>query len=187
MTPRVPTMSASTNYPCPCCGYLTLDEPPGNFDICQVCYWEDDSSDPDVGGGANGVPLNTARDNFKKFRASEERWVTVVRPPLRHEVPDGRIEPPWIPSDDVIAAFWDWFAIYASKLAANDPEILKVLDERVSLLGEITWTIETGETDHLVFILSAGESERTSVTRRIVELAPAISGWELTSSEPLAN
>ena len=184
-------MSETEKYPCPCCGYLTLDEKPsGTFDICQICYWEDDNvafDDPEFAGGANVVSLNTARDNFKKFRASEERWVTRVRPPLRHEVPDGRIEPPWMPSDHVIGAFWDWFVIYASKLAARDPEIVKVLDKRLSLLGEITWTIEPGESEQLVFILLPGESERIPITRRIVELAPTISGWELTTNEPLAN
>lgn len=83
-------MSETEKYPCLCCGYLTLDEkPPGTFDICQVCYYEDDGSDPDRGGGANGVSLNTARENFKKFRASEERWVSRVRPPLPEETPGG--------------------------------------------------------------------------------------------------
>jgi hypothetical protein len=85
-------MSASTNYPCPCCGYLTLDEePPGTFNICQVCYWEDDGvafADPDFAGGANKVSLNTARENFKKLGAAEERWVTAVRPPLPEEIPN---------------------------------------------------------------------------------------------------
>ena len=83
-------MTASTNYPCPCCGYLTLDEkPPGTYNICQVCYWEDDNVDSDFAGGANDVSLNTARENFKKFRASEERWVSRVRPPLPEEIPGG--------------------------------------------------------------------------------------------------
>ena len=31
-------------YHCPCCGYRTLSEqPPGTFEICPVCYWEDDN------------------------------------------------------------------------------------------------------------------------------------------------
>src|SRR5260221_11498508 len=35
---------------CLCCGYKTLREkPPGTFDICKICDWEDDFSD----GGAN--------------------------------------------------------------------------------------------------------------------------------------
>ena len=29
-------MNTSPNYPCPCCGYLTLDEKPsGTFNICH--------------------------------------------------------------------------------------------------------------------------------------------------------
>ena len=28
-------------YPCPCCEQYTLDEePPGTFEICEVCDWE---------------------------------------------------------------------------------------------------------------------------------------------------
>ena len=30
-------------FKCPCCGYLTLDSPPGGFSLCAVCFWEDDS------------------------------------------------------------------------------------------------------------------------------------------------
>lgn len=49
------------NYTCPCCGYLTLDEkPPGTYDICSICFWEDDDvqyNDPNYEGGAN-VPSN---------------------------------------------------------------------------------------------------------------------------------
>lgn len=44
------------NYTCPCCGYKTLDEePPDTFDICRICFWEDDGvqfQDPDFEGGA---------------------------------------------------------------------------------------------------------------------------------------
>lgn len=31
-------------FACPCCGYLTLDER-GEFEICNVCFWEDDDQD----------------------------------------------------------------------------------------------------------------------------------------------
>lgn len=28
---------------CLSCGYKTLDEePPGTYDICEICFWEDD-------------------------------------------------------------------------------------------------------------------------------------------------
>ena len=58
-------------FPCPCCGYFTLSEkPPGTFDICEVCFWEDDNvqfGDPNYEGGANKESLNQARENFAKI------------------------------------------------------------------------------------------------------------------------
>lgn len=54
-------------YPCPCCGYLTFTEPPGSFDICTVCHWEDDIvqlSDPEELGGANGKNLMEAQRDY---------------------------------------------------------------------------------------------------------------------------
>jgi Cysteine-rich CPCC len=30
--------------PCPCCGCLTLDDR-RRFEICSVCFWEDDGQD----------------------------------------------------------------------------------------------------------------------------------------------
>jgi hypothetical protein len=59
---------------CPCCGYKTLDER-GDFEICPVCWWEDDGQDNDkisiisetFGtqiGGPNRVELPIARYNF---------------------------------------------------------------------------------------------------------------------------
>jgi len=75
----------SKRWSCPCCESLTLDEePPGTFDICPVCFWEDDNvqfDGPDRGGGANRVSLNEARTNFTAFGASEERFRKNVRPP----------------------------------------------------------------------------------------------------------
>jgi hypothetical protein len=29
---------------CPCCGYPTIDEK-ASYDICILCYWEDDGQD----------------------------------------------------------------------------------------------------------------------------------------------
>jgi hypothetical protein len=31
-------------YPCPCCGFVTLGERSA-FEICPVCFWEDDGQD----------------------------------------------------------------------------------------------------------------------------------------------
>ena len=76
-------------YRCPCCNKLTLEnEPPGTFDICPVCYWEDDNvqfEDPDYAGGANKVSLNTARQNFKKIGAISEEFLKYVRKPSKNE------------------------------------------------------------------------------------------------------
>lgn len=57
--------------PCPCCGYLTLEER-GGYEICELCNWEDDGqADPfadEVWGGPNhNYALSKARNNFQKF------------------------------------------------------------------------------------------------------------------------
>lgn len=31
-------------FPCPCCGYVVFRQPPGSYDICPICGWEDDLS-----------------------------------------------------------------------------------------------------------------------------------------------
>lgn len=78
-------------YPCPCCGYLTFEEPPnGSYDICPVCFWEDDEiqlEDPDYEGGANGPSLNQCKKNFLEFGAKERRHIKNVRPPTEDEIP----------------------------------------------------------------------------------------------------
>lgn len=79
------------NHVCPCCGFLTLSEPPpGTFEICPVCYWEDDDvqfNDPNYTGGANQDSLNQARQNFKKFGTSSMKYFGEVRKPYPNEVP----------------------------------------------------------------------------------------------------
>jgi hypothetical protein len=79
-------------YKCPCCEYLTLDEPPiDSYEICPVCYWEIDPlqiNRPDYEGGANVVSLNQAKANYKKFGACDKRVLKYVRPPNRTEIKD---------------------------------------------------------------------------------------------------
>ncbi len=80
-----------SKYLCPCCGFNTLEfEPPGSFDICPVCFWEDDNiqfNDPSYWGGANEMSLNEARENFKKFGAKSAKVLHLVRKPLPEEIP----------------------------------------------------------------------------------------------------
>ena len=83
-------------YKCKCCGYYTLeDEPldpnlhPGTFEICPVCFWEDDAiqyKNPDYAGGANNVSLNEAKKNFKLFGAVEKEMIKYVRKPKADEI-----------------------------------------------------------------------------------------------------
>ena len=61
---------ADGDYPCPCCRFFTMhEEPPGTFEICRICAWEDDFvqfDDPSYRGGANGYSLNEAREEFER-------------------------------------------------------------------------------------------------------------------------
>jgi len=76
-------------FPCPCCDYLTLVDPPtGTFQICPVCRWEDDNLqfvDLDYRGGANRVSLREARENFRRYGVSEPERRT-GRPPTPDEL-----------------------------------------------------------------------------------------------------
>jgi hypothetical protein len=74
---------------CPCCRNRTLSER-GVFDICPVCYWEDDGQDDHdaaiVRGGPNGsLSLEQARTNYAAYGASEERFKSCVRAPTPEE------------------------------------------------------------------------------------------------------
>jgi hypothetical protein len=55
----------SDRYPCPCCGHVVFDEPPGSYAICPVCFWVDDPVQlrwPDWAGGANKPSLEREGD-----------------------------------------------------------------------------------------------------------------------------
>ena len=76
-------------YKCVCCGYYTLNIKPDNtFEICPVCFWEDDGvqgNNENYAGGANNVSLRVARKNFKKFGAIEIEFKKTVRLPKEEE------------------------------------------------------------------------------------------------------
>ncbi len=77
-------------YRCPCCGYKTLNER-GDYEICEVCFWEDDGQD-DVDAntichlGPNHMSLARGRENYLKFGATQKRALAFVRPPLPEEM-----------------------------------------------------------------------------------------------------
>lgn len=73
-----------SSYPCPCCGHLVFEEPPGSGDICMICFWEDDALQlrfPDLPEQTNVVSLREAQGNYAKFCAIEERFAGDVRAP----------------------------------------------------------------------------------------------------------
>jgi hypothetical protein len=77
---------------CPCCGLKTLGER-GGYEICAVCFWEDDGQDDDdadeVLGGPNGdLSLTVARANYRAFGASCKQYLPHVRQPLPEEISD---------------------------------------------------------------------------------------------------
>lgn len=99
---------------CLCCGCLTLDERSG-FDICPVCYWEDDgflvlskddiymmASDNETydsvtkellnfpSSANHGLTLSEGRKNYRKFGACEENMIEFVRKPRKRELPDNK-------------------------------------------------------------------------------------------------
>ena len=83
-------------FGCPCCACLTLGER-GGFEICPVCFWEDDGQDAvdadEVRGGPNGrLSLAVARYNYRRFGACDERFVGRTRTPLASELPPGNGE-----------------------------------------------------------------------------------------------
>jgi hypothetical protein len=78
-------------FACPCCGFLTLSEGGGGtFEICPICYWEDDDlqyRDPSYAGGANTISLSEARANFLRYGAKTKEKLQFVRAPLPDERP----------------------------------------------------------------------------------------------------
>lgn len=61
-------------YTCPCCGYLSIPESPGSYEICHVCFWEDDAVqllDPWYWGGANQHSLAESQQNFIAYGACD--------------------------------------------------------------------------------------------------------------------
>ena len=73
---------------CPCCGCKTLSTR-GQYDICPVCFWEDDpiaEKYPDEAHGCNGVSLTEAQNNYKTVGACREDMVSHVREPRKDEM-----------------------------------------------------------------------------------------------------
>lgn len=75
---------------CQCCGYKTLEEN-SIYDICDICFWEDDivqNNNPDYVGGANRTSLREAQKNFLEFGACDRDCIDCVREPMDSDEKD---------------------------------------------------------------------------------------------------
>ena len=75
---------------CLCCGYKTLTLPDA-FELCQVCWWQDDGQDDRdadvVRRTVNGdLSLSEGRRNYKHYRAAHPRFAAQVRQPREEEL-----------------------------------------------------------------------------------------------------
>ena len=76
-------------YKCPCCGYYTFEKKNRAYDICPVCFWEDDPvqyETPTMKNGANHVSLAEARMNYQHFAACDVEMRKYVRGPKKDEL-----------------------------------------------------------------------------------------------------
>ena len=100
-----------------------MDERPGSYDICHVCFWEDDPVqllDPWYEGGANDVSLDEAQRNYVNLGASEERFTADVKGVLSGDVRDplwrqvkerdrAKVTTPAQLQKEKPAASWNWY------------------------------------------------------------------------------
>jgi Cysteine-rich CPCC len=66
-------------FQCPCCLNYTLGGVAA-YDICPVCFWEDDGTTGEHGFSPNGISLAEGQENFKAIGASKEHDLPYVRP-----------------------------------------------------------------------------------------------------------
>ena len=117
-------------HPCPCCGYRTLPGR-GDYDLCPVCWWEDEGVEPWEYSGPNGETLVEAQQRFLAQRRPYWLRPGKVRAPKRHESRD----PGWEPfalTDELMARVrqtheeqqrhWDEESRRVAQEIADDPE-----------------------------------------------------------------
>ena len=136
--------SDEDRFPCPCCGHQVYSEGPGSYDICPLCFWEDDPVQlrwPNWTGGANHPSLIDAQASVAVHGAIEPRFVSNIRSPHDNEP----LDPQWRPFDpdrDDIEAhirgldygpLWpeDWTAFYYWRSDETRARMLRSLQAKV--------------------------------------------------------
>lgn len=73
-------------HKCPCCDCMTIGLP-HCYEICPVCFWEDDGTeDVNEGFGPNATTLGDARRNYATIGACDPNMLRYVRKPLPEEI-----------------------------------------------------------------------------------------------------
>ena len=91
MTDPIPEQTTAAQFPCACCGHLIFDEGVGSYEICPICFWEDDLVQtrwPNYAGGANKLSLIECQRNYQTFGAKQARVLRHVRPAAENEPVD---------------------------------------------------------------------------------------------------
>ncbi|GAB2888231.1 CPCC family cysteine-rich protein [Nocardioides pacificus] len=107
-------------WPCPCCGHRTLPSGPGDYELCPVCWWEDDGGQlryPLRNDGANGESLVVAQRRHRRGRGLLLRLKGKTRRPR----PDEPLDPDWRPFDP--ARDWTDPTLESERMPRN-PEAL---------------------------------------------------------------
>ena len=89
----------SDRVTCPCCGYVTLPSR-GDYELCPVCFWEDDphqAQRPNSPDGPNNISLVDAQQTYLRSGAMHPEFLSRVRHAKRDEPRD----PSWRPYDSV--------------------------------------------------------------------------------------
>lgn len=79
-------------HPCPCCGYRTLPGR-GDYDLCPVCWWEDEGVEPWEFSGPNGQTLAHAQHEYLSDERPYRQREGKVRAPRKKEARDPNWQP----------------------------------------------------------------------------------------------
>jgi hypothetical protein len=85
-----------------------FEGPPGSYDICEICFWEDDALQLEfattLAGGANGVTLEEAQRSYMVVAAKRPERAGDTRSPR----PDDERDAGWRPIDRTRDEFAEW-------------------------------------------------------------------------------
>lgn len=118
-------------YCCPCCGYPTLDER-GGYDICTLCFWEDDGQDDHNADLVLGGP--NADCSLAEARSNWETHFTHARPSSPQ---DGDADPRLLTLKKELAALladWRWRGRVV--LPPDAAEKAKVIEHKIDSIRE---------------------------------------------------